>query len=450
MLRGLVMCNGHGQRTCSARFAPMQMFDCANGIVCLAASVLAVRRLVFCAVAALGRQVPCAPRIADDQLPGMLILIPCHNEEQSIGPLLRALSESDYPGRKVEVVCIDDACHDRTAAIVREFADVNQHFLSVQVETVSVNQPVGKTAGLRRVLEEWRGNHAQVVFVVDADHRPARSALRAAVAALFSHGKVAAVGVRNVIVGASRSPIARFVALEQAMHQDVTVYAKSVLGLAPPLRGVFCARLNVMRKHLAESKLADDADLTIRLHIAGWRTMYEPSAVTTHQVPDRASDYVGQRVRWNRGFHEVLSRHLLPVMRTRALSLLQKCEILITASGYMDRLIIVLGISTMVASVSIGRGLLLATTSVSIIAMALLIHALTGMVVSGQFRTLAGGVAWYPFLFALDVSAAVRALFLTLCGAPKRWDRAPRDELDRVLCDSRSVAPNRGSGVSQQ
>src|SRR5712692_8125342 len=43
------------------------------------------------------------------------VVVPAHNEEQTIGPTLRSLLAIDYPRDRFEVVLVADNCTDRTA-----------------------------------------------------------------------------------------------------------------------------------------------------------------------------------------------------------------------------------------------------------------------------------------------------------------------------------------------
>jgi cellulose synthase/poly-beta-1,6-N-acetylglucosamine synthase-like glycosyltransferase len=52
------------------------------------------------------------------------ILIPARNEEQNITGCLQSIQELNYPKKLVQVIVIDDFSDDRTAGVVKQFADV--------------------------------------------------------------------------------------------------------------------------------------------------------------------------------------------------------------------------------------------------------------------------------------------------------------------------------------
>lgn len=61
------------------------------------------------------------PRLPDEKLPFVSIIVPARNEEGKIERCLRSLAEQDYP--RFEIVVIDDRSTDRTGEIIAEMAE---------------------------------------------------------------------------------------------------------------------------------------------------------------------------------------------------------------------------------------------------------------------------------------------------------------------------------------
>jgi cellulose synthase/poly-beta-1,6-N-acetylglucosamine synthase-like glycosyltransferase len=53
---------------------------------------------------------------------------------------------------------------------------------------------------------------------------------------------------------------------------------------------------------------AEDADLTLKMITAGWRVLYEDSAIAWSEAPERWIDLVQQRYRWTRGILQAVRK----------------------------------------------------------------------------------------------------------------------------------------------
>ena len=59
------------------------------------------------------------PAVPDEHLPGVSIVVPCHNEEKVIAHTIEALLALDYPREKLEILIVNDGSTDRTTSAVR-------------------------------------------------------------------------------------------------------------------------------------------------------------------------------------------------------------------------------------------------------------------------------------------------------------------------------------------
>jgi cellulose synthase/poly-beta-1,6-N-acetylglucosamine synthase-like glycosyltransferase len=101
------------------------------------------------------------PPCSRGELPTMSLLIAAHNEEAEIeGRLLDALA-MDYPREKLEIAVASDGSTDRTAAIVRRFADRG-------VRLFDDPRRRGKAAVIAATMPELRG---EIVLLSDANTR---------------------------------------------------------------------------------------------------------------------------------------------------------------------------------------------------------------------------------------------------------------------------------------
>ena len=89
------------------------------------------------------------------------IVVPCYNEEATVGELLRRVCVADLGGHQMEVIVVDDGSSDRTVELVERFRAGHP---KVQLLIQPCN--MGKGAAVRRGLKQAQGD---LVVVQDAD-----------------------------------------------------------------------------------------------------------------------------------------------------------------------------------------------------------------------------------------------------------------------------------------
>ena len=93
------------------------------------------------------------------------IIVPCFNEQRTIGLLLQAIADQSVGPRALEVVVADGGSTDETRAVVQEFADRNP---DLRVRLVD-NPTRAIPAALNRAIEQARGG---VIIRLDAHSIP--------------------------------------------------------------------------------------------------------------------------------------------------------------------------------------------------------------------------------------------------------------------------------------
>ncbi|RPI03687.1 MAG: glycosyltransferase [Ignavibacteriae bacterium] len=98
--------------------------------------------------------------------PIVTVIVAARDEEKSIGPCLQSLIQQTYPVAKYEIIIIDDGSTDKTASIVRSFADrysnIHLHSLPAVTERGIGRKPIAIAAGI---------DHAEgeIILTTDAD-----------------------------------------------------------------------------------------------------------------------------------------------------------------------------------------------------------------------------------------------------------------------------------------
>ena len=81
------------------------------------------------------------------------VIIPCFNEQETIGKLLQAIYEQTYPRENLEVVIADGMSTDKTRQRITSFADNHPDLQIALVENPKRNIP----AALNSALAESQG-----------------------------------------------------------------------------------------------------------------------------------------------------------------------------------------------------------------------------------------------------------------------------------------------------
>ncbi|MGR4848039.1 glycosyltransferase [Streptomyces sp. LARHCF252] len=244
----------------------------------------------------LTRPRPGAPWLREVNAP-VTVLVPAYNEEAGIESTVRSLLASTHP--YLEVVVIDDGSTDRTADLATWIDDPR-----VRV----IRQPnSGKAAALNTGLAH--ASH-DIVVMVDADTVFEPDALYRLIQPL-AHPAVGAVS-GNTKVGNRRGLLGRWQHLEYVFGFNLDRRMFEVLECMPTVPGAIGAfRRDALMGvgGVSEDTLAEDTDLTMALWRAGWRVVYEESAVAWTEVPTTLRQLWRQRYRWCYGTLQAMWKH---------------------------------------------------------------------------------------------------------------------------------------------
>ena len=376
--------------------------------------LFAARRWIF-TLAALWPARGAAFKLPDvgPDLPEVLLLAPFRNEARALPGLLLALHGLDYPPGRLTVALVDDGSTDGSEALAQAWSKGRDNW-----RVLSLPQNRGKAAALNAALAALPGG--AVIAVYDADEQPRPDALRA-LAAHMAEPDVGGVSGRRVIANGLASPAAGYTTLEGLVHQLVTMRAKDRLNLAPALLGSNCAyrREALVRAGCFEpGALLEDSDLTLKLARAGWRTRFEPTAISYHAVPQTLAGYWRQHTRWARGFNEVARSHLAAVLQDSRLAPGLRLELAAFALGYLDRLALLAAVGLVLLRVE--RALLVRVLLLSLATP--LGQAVAALYIERAPPALWARLAWLPLFFGADVAMAAAGLWAGVRRAPRVWE----------------------------
>ena len=255
-------------------------------------------------------------RWPDHSLPPYTLIVPLYRETGVLERLTTALQALDYPAAKLQILLVVEADD-------RETRDAIGHLrLPASFETVVApsGRPRTKPRALNVALALARG---AFTVVYDAEDVPDPDQLRLAVAAFARcEPDVACLQARLVIDNTGDNWLTRFFTVEYATLFDVINPGLCALDLPVMLGGTS----NHFRTPILQAvhgwdawNVTEDADLGIRLALAGYRVADLPSS-TLEEAPASLRAWMRQRCRWMKGFMQVCVAHSrTPAAHWRAL-----------------------------------------------------------------------------------------------------------------------------------
>jgi cellulose synthase/poly-beta-1,6-N-acetylglucosamine synthase-like glycosyltransferase len=275
-----------------------------------AAIWLGVARVVLLCGIGLGNRRAETRRVAPplpEPAPLRSVLIPAFNEAKVIVQSIRRILASDYSN--LEVIVIDDGSIDGTSDRVRE------HFADDPRVTLLAIPNGGKAKALNFGLRNARGS---VVVALDADtHFPSDTISK--LVRWFADPEVGAVA-GNAKVGNRINVVTRWQALEYVTSQNLERRELAALGCVTVVPGAIGAWRREALERLGgfpPDTLAEDQDLTISMLRAGYKVLYDSTAVGWTEAPDTLRDLAKQRFRWAFGTLQCLWKHRSVTLRPR-------------------------------------------------------------------------------------------------------------------------------------
>ncbi|HEX5945913.1 MAG TPA: bifunctional polysaccharide deacetylase/glycosyltransferase family 2 protein [Acidimicrobiales bacterium] len=239
------------------------------------------------------------------------VVVPAYNESAGIAATLHSLVASDWR-YGLEVIVVDDGSTDGTADLVAAL-----RLPGVRL----VRQPnQGKPAALNTGLALARGD---VVVMIDGDTVVEPDTI-AGLVAPFADPRVGASS-GNAKVANRGSLLGRWQHIEYVMGFNLDRRLLATLGAittVPGAAGAFRAAALRDVEGVSEDTIAEDTDLTIAIHRAGWRVVYVPDAVAWTEAPSSVGDLWRQRYRWCYGTLQAVWKHRRAVVEGRSIGLI--------------------------------------------------------------------------------------------------------------------------------
>jgi len=237
--------------------------------------------------------------------PRVTILVAAHNEEKVVSHILAALMGVNYPQEKMLVVPVNDRSTDRTREIIDRFCEEHPGRIRPFHRTGGKG---GKAAALKDAMELV---DTEVILIFDADYIPGTGLIKQLVAPFFDP-EVGGVMGRVVPLNVGTNLLTRLLDLERSGGYQVDQQARMNLRLVPQHGGTVAGvRLSALREigGWNDNSLTEDTDLTYRLLLHGWKTVYQNRSECYEEVPETWHVRVKQIMRWAKGHNQALANY---------------------------------------------------------------------------------------------------------------------------------------------
>lgn len=263
--------------------------------------------------------------------PKVSVHLPFHNERRVAARILSACLAFDYPRDKLEIIVVDDS-DDGTTEIARRFEDLYPSMVRVLHR---VDRRGFKAGALNLALAHSRGD---LIAVFDADYIPPPSFLRETVPYLLSEEKVAFLQTRCGHLNADYNWVTRAAVAAHEWFWGREQKARYETGFFTHFGGtggLFKREALMESGGWPEGTLTEDLDLSVRLHLKGWKYLYIPEIVCPGELPPSFKALLRQQHRWAKGFTQCLLKHASNILKSRRLTFTQKVEAIMQLSSYL-------------------------------------------------------------------------------------------------------------------
>ena len=231
--------------------------------------------------------------------PKVSIIVPAYNEEVNAVRTVNNLLQQNYPG--LQIIFVDDGSKDNT------FKIVNEAFLNTPNVQVHTKANGGKASALNYGI-----NLADTAYVVciDADTQLKFDAVWQLMKK-FDNEKVGAVA-GNVKVGNEINMITKWQSIEYITSQNFDRRAFDLLNcitVVPGAIGAFKKEAINKAGGFTTDTLAEDCDLTMRLHRNNYLVRNCNEAISYTEAPETMRQFMRQRFRWSFGVIQCFWKH---------------------------------------------------------------------------------------------------------------------------------------------
>ncbi|MDE2010301.1 MAG: glycosyltransferase family 2 protein, partial [Candidatus Omnitrophica bacterium] len=245
-----------------------------------------------------------AAAVDDEDLPSVSVIIPAFNEGRFVKNAIHSAAHSNYPGKKLQVIVVDDGSTDDTWYFIKKTASRSP----IRVETI--RQPVNKGkkhamyAGFKRAT-------GKILVTIDSDSIVARDAIRNGVAPFVRDKSVGVVAGCVKVLNRNESVITRLLKVEFSLSFSFArSYQSEIRGLLTVPGALAFYRASAVRPVLkkwlnqtflkAPCLIGEDRSMTNLIYAQGFNSSFQSNAVVWTKVPPKYRGMTKMFLRWAR------------------------------------------------------------------------------------------------------------------------------------------------------
>ena len=220
----------------------------------------------------------------DHMLPSINLIMPAHNEADSIAEKIRNLAALDYPDYKLKVTLVCDGCTDATARLARE-AHNEEQCRHLQLTIIEKAQNSGKVVILNEAISQ---SQSSVIALSDVSSLLSVDSLLV-VAAQLSHEQT------GVVCGSYHFYQSLSVGEQVYWQYQRSIKTKeSALGATLGVHGAFYAFRRDLFKLIPPDTINDDFTLPVQIVMKGYQCLYDPR-ITAMELEQAGNEMDFQR-----------------------------------------------------------------------------------------------------------------------------------------------------------
>ncbi len=243
-------------------------------------------------------------------LPKVAIHVPTYNEPfELVRETLQTLLDMDYPLDRYVIMVGDDSTRPECSEPLKAFCQAHS------IAYLHRRERPGYKAGALNALLHWTPADVNLIAVVDADYQVEPEFLRETVG-YFIDPDLGWVQTPQDYRNRHESFLT-----EQYYLADAYFYRTILPSRNEQNSIIFCGTMGMLRKRAIEGAggwgekyITEDAEISVRLLNAGWRSLYVNKTFGRGLIPPTFEAYKRQHYRWAFGGGKILRGHTLRFM----------------------------------------------------------------------------------------------------------------------------------------